>query len=191
MFSGMEIILKSKDALDCCTPVEDQKLEVDQEWVKTGCARLLISHKTKILNAEELNDVIIYFAQKLLKKQFPAISGLQNTVLQAKMQNDVGGQQCSWQCLQVIHSCGNQWIVASNVHLEGSDKVMVYDSIDDRTQVIIHELFGVSKHDVAKVHKQQGVRDYGLIAIAFATAICFGQDFHEPFHQEAMHLHLV
>ena len=33
----------------------------------------------------------------------------------------------------------------------------LYDSIDDGAQVVIHELFGVSKHGVAKVHKQQGV----------------------------------
>ena len=108
---------------------------------------------------------------KLLKKQFPAIGGLQNTVLQAKKQNEISVQSC----LQAIHSHGNHWIVASNVHQEESNKVMVYDSlydsVDDRTQVIIRELFGVSaKHDLAKV---QGVRDCGLFAIAFATAICF------------------
>ena len=74
-----------------------------QDWVKIGRARLLILHKAKILNGEELNDVVILFAQKLLKKQFTTISGLQNTVLQAKKQNDLGGQQCSRQCLQVIH----------------------------------------------------------------------------------------
>ena len=45
------------------------------------------------------------------------------------------------------------------------------------THVIIHELFGVStKHDFAKVHKQQGVQDCGLTAFAFATVISFGQD---------------
>ena len=53
-------------------------------------------------------------------------------------------------------------------------------------------MFGVSnKHDVAKIHKQQDVRDCGLFAIAFATVICFVQDLHKPFHQEAMRLHLV
>jgi len=65
----------------------------------------------------------------------------------------------------------------------------LYDSIDDRTQMIIHELFGVSKHDIAKVYKQQGVRDCGLFVIAFTIPICFGQDLRKPFHQEAMHLH--
>ena len=48
----------------------------------------------------------------------------------------------------------------------------LYDSIDDRTQVVIHELF--AKHDAAKVHKQQGVRDCGVFVITFATVICCG-----------------
>lgn len=176
----------------CSSNLEFSAPEVDREWVKTGRFRLLLSHKRKILSGEELNDVIINFAQKLLKKQFPVIGGLQNTVLQAKKQNELGVQSC----LQVIHSRGNHWIVASNVHQQEPNKVIVYDSlydsIDDRTQVIIHELFGAStKHHLAKVHKQQGVRDCGLFAIAFATAICFKQDLHRPFQQEAMRLHLV
>ena len=96
----------------------------------------------------------------------------------------------------MIHSRGNHWIVVSNVHQEESNKVMVYDSlydsVDDRTQVIIHELFRVSaKHALTKVYKQKGVRDCGLFAIAFATAICFKQALHGPFQQEAMRLHLV
>ena len=45
MMSGiMEIILKSKE-VKLLHPVEDQKSEVDQEWLNTGHARLLISHK--------------------------------------------------------------------------------------------------------------------------------------------------
>ena len=52
---------------------------------------LLISQKRKILSGE---DVIINFAQKVLKKQFPAIGCLRNTVLQEKKQNDIGGQSC-------------------------------------------------------------------------------------------------
>ena len=49
--------------------------------MKTGRTRLLASHKRMILNGEELDDVILNFAQKLLKKQFPNIGGLQNSVL--------------------------------------------------------------------------------------------------------------
>ena len=139
--------------------------------------------------------MVINLAQKSLEKQFPAISGLHSSILQAKKQNDVGGQQCSRYYTQIIDLRSNDWIDASNVHLEESDKVMVYDSLydstDDRTQVIIHELFGVSiKHNVAKVHKQQGIQECGLFAIAFTTVICFGQDLYKPLHQKAIHLYL-
>lgn len=41
--------------------------DVKTEWVKVGRVRLLSSHKERILNGEELDD-IINFAQKLLKK---------------------------------------------------------------------------------------------------------------------------
>ena len=67
-------------------------------------------------------------------------------------------EQCKWTATVT----NNNSYVASNIHQEGSDKVMVYgslfDNIDDRRQVIKREFFGVStKHDIAKVHEQQGV----------------------------------
>ena len=122
------------------------------------------------------------FAQKLLKKQFPNINGLQNTLLQAKKQVNTG----ELQRLQVIHSRGNHWIIASTVHDEGPNKVMIYDSlydnIDAGTQGIICDIFGsAAVPEIVKVHKQQGVRDCGLFAIAFATAICFKQELTVPF----------
>jgi len=61
----------------------------------------------------------------------------------------------------------------------------LYDSIIDRTQMIIHKLFGVSKHEVCKL---QGVRGCRFFAIAFPTAICLGQDLNKPFH---LHLCLM
>ena len=47
---------------------------LDLEWVKNGHISLLASHKKKILNEDdELDDAIMTFAQRLLKKQFPNI----------------------------------------------------------------------------------------------------------------------
>ena len=176
--SSSGLYLKSKD--------------LDLEWVKTGRISLLTSHKTKILNGSELDDAIMNFAQRLLKKQFPDVNGLQNTLLQAKKQVDAGGLQR----LQVIHSRGNHWIVASTVHDEGPNKVMIYDSlydnIDAGTRSIISDLFGsAAMPEIVKVHKQQGVKDCGLFAVAIATAICFKQELAVPFNQEIMREHLV
>ena len=66
----------------------------DSEWVKNGRISLLASHKKKILNEDdELDDAIRTFAQRLLKKQFPNINGLQNTLLQGKKQVNLSGIQ--------------------------------------------------------------------------------------------------
>ena len=181
------------DGQECGSSLDLKRKNLDLEWVKTGRISLLTSHKTKILNGNELDDAIMTFAQRLLKKQFPDINGLQNTLLQAKKkQVDTGGLQR----LQVIHSRGNHWITASTVHDEGPNKVMIYDclydNIDAGTHSIISDLFGSAFiPEIVEVHKQQGVRDCGLFAVAFATAICFKQELVVPFHQEIMREHLV
>ena len=173
--------------------LESQHIQMDKEWVKTGCTCLLASHKRMILNGEELDDVILNFAQKLLKKQFPSIGGLQNPVLQGKKKR-INAKDLL--CLQVIHLHQNHWILASTAGEKGLDKVVVYDclydNIDNRTQTNICDLFGATAvPEVTKVHKQQGLCDCGLFAIAFAAAICFKQSISEPFNQDIMRQHFV
>ena len=116
--------------------------DIDTQWVKTSRTTLLNSHKTAILDGNLLDDTIINFAQKLLKKQFPNINGLQNTLLQAKKQ--INGEKS--QRMQVIHCRSNHWILASTVHDDNSDRVMIYDSlydnVDPGTLTVIRHLFG-------------------------------------------------
>ena len=67
-----------------------------------------------------------------------------------------------------------------------------YDNIDAGTQGIIYDMFGSEALlENVKVHKQQGVKDCGLFAIAFATAICFKQELTVPFNQKVMRQYLV
>ena len=82
---------------------------------------MLDSHKEVILRGDQLDDTVINFAQKLLKKQFPNINGLHNPLLQTKKQVD--GEKS--QQLQVVHCRSNHWILASTVHDESPDKVLV------------------------------------------------------------------
>ena len=64
--------------------------------------------------------------------------------------------------------------------------------MDVGTQGVIYDMFGSEAlPDNVKVHKQQGVKDCGLFAIAFATAICFKQELTVPFNQEVMRQHLI
>ena len=41
-------------------------------------------NKYEILRGDKLKDLVINFVQKLLKKQFPSVKGLQSTLLQSK-----------------------------------------------------------------------------------------------------------
>ena len=56
-----------------------------------------------------LNDELINFAQMLLKTQFPVIEGLESTLLQY---TDL---QKITQEVQIIHSRGNHWVLASTI----------------------------------------------------------------------------
>ena len=67
----------------------------------------------------KLSDLHINYAQQLIKKQFPNLNGLQSTLYQSKKQ--VGGTVKNR--LQVIHSQGDHWIVATTV---GSSNDLVH-----------------------------------------------------------------
>jgi len=45
--------------------------------------------------------------------------------------------------------------------------------------------------EIVEVHKQHGVADCGVFAVAFATAICFKQKLDVPFSQGLMRHYLV
>ena len=64
-----------------------------------------------IVNGEKLSELHINFAQHLQKQQFSWLDGLQSTLLQSKKHV---GKHVKDQ-LQVIHSCGDHWVLASTV----------------------------------------------------------------------------
>jgi len=165
---------------------------VDPQWVKIGRTTLLDSHKEMILRGNQLDDTVISFAQKLLKKQFPNINGLQNPLLQNKKQMD--GEKT--QRLQVVHCRSSHWILASTIHNDDPDKVLLYDSLYDNvdagTLAVIRGLFGpAASPEIVEVQKQRGTADCGVFAVAFGTAICFKQQLNVHFNQELMRHHLV
>ena len=131
-----------------------------------------------------------------MKKQFPKVGGLQSTLYQSKKKkkrledcNNVKDQ------IQVIHSRGDHWIVASSVGSKDG-LVCVYDSvysnIDNATTEVISNLFGTTSTKMIAVQRQRGGVDCGLFAIAMATAIAFGIDpASQEFNQREMRTHLV
>ena len=136
-----------------------------------------------------MSDLSIDFAQKLLKKQFPGVDDLQSTLLQYKASIPPKDQ------LQVIHSRGDHWIVASVVECI-SDEVLVYDylygTLDTATLDVIANLFHCSMVKMLECQKQKGGTDCGLIAIAYATNIGHGVDpAGMKLNQAAMRSHLI
>lgn len=102
----------------------------------------------------------MHFAQQLLKRQFPHLNGLQPTVLQAKKSLGTLPNQ-----LQVIHSCGDHWILASNIGCRNGDVSMydsVYRSIDKETRAVITNLFQSSTLKLVESQKQEGGADCGI-----------------------------
>lgn len=152
----------------------------------------------EIIMGEELSDNEIHLAQQLLKKQFPALNGLQSTLLQGKQMTLTESEV--YNKVQIIHcnSC-HQWIVASTVQCN-FNQVRVYESLftycDKETERVIANLFQCDSSKltitVSRSHKQKGTVDCGLFAIANATAIEFGKNPSKlRFKQEALRSHLV
>ena len=110
-----------------------------------------------IPNGKELINSHVGFAQALLKQLFPHLNGLQPTVLQAKQ--TLGVQKPLPSQLQVIHSRGDHWILASNISCTNGDVNVYYDSVyssvDKATIAIITRLFQSSAIKMVKSPKQK------------------------------------
>ena len=94
----------------------------------------------KINGGEKLTDLSMNLAQQLINNQFPAINGLQSTLLQNKPR--IGAAPMDQ--LQIIHSRGDHWIVASTVGSNGDEVQVcdsVYNTLDQTTLGVIANLF--------------------------------------------------
>ena len=173
--------------LDC-----NQSLSGKKEWLRHGGIKLTLNDRDSIIRGERLIDMVINVAQKLLKSSFSNLKGFQSTLLQNKRSSSA----LELNKIQIIHSHGDHWIVATSVEYDQHlVKVFdsIYDSVDDGTKEVILNVFGSSAiPQCVKIEKQTGVDDCGLYAIANATCVCFGQD---PalmkFNQSLMRLHLA
>ena len=185
-----------EDALndDLSIPDSATGTEVDDcVWTKVDGIVLSRRDKEKISKGEMLDDLVINSVQVLLKKQFPDLLGLQSTLLQSSKQQSVKENHNQ---VQIIHSRGNHWIVASTIHARDG-VVQVYDSVystvDDGTRSVINNLFPPSSSlELIKVQKQIGGKECGLFSCAISTALAFRLDPETlSFNQAAMRPHLI
>ena len=94
--------------------------------------------KEQFHDGKWLNDKYINFVQALLKKQFPHIDGWKETLLLHKKQEKIK------QDMQIIHTCGSHWIVASTFESSKCEiKIFdsLYTSVDKDTQNTVLNIF--------------------------------------------------
>lgn len=126
----------------------------------------------------------LIFIQGLLRQQHGIENGFYSTLLQTR-QRHVNPK------IQVVHSRGNHWIVASSL-LSEKNVVIVYDSLyhslDMSTIIILTNLFGEgSEFQVANIPKQCGGKD-----CAISTALVHNLDpVKITFIQEHVRMHLI
>ena len=148
----------------------DKENEPPRKRTKVG---LPDTELNKTNGGEKLTDHSINLAQQLLNKQFPAINGLESKLLQNKPR--IGA--APMEQLQIIHSRGDYWIVASTVGSNGDEVQVcdsVYNTLDKTTLDVIATLFYSSTVKMVMCQKQEGGTDSRLYAIAYATAIPHG-----------------
>ena len=126
-----------------------------------------------------LSDKHMHAVQKLLKSQFPHISGLQPTVLGSTNQWDV----LKSEGVQNLHQT-NHWVCMSTIGCP-PDTAYFYDSMlynKSRLPIpvtrdiasLLNASGDVINVKVPQSQLQEGSEDCGLFAIATATSLCYG-----------------
>ena len=160
-------------------------------WLRFEDIILTMNDKQIIESGMCLMDQHINFAQRLLRRQFPNLNGLQLTLLQDKPHC-----QPTVNALQILHIKKCHWIVAFTKNK--GKLVYVYDStyssVDQAAAKTIQTNFHCSMLSIRlmKSQKQVGAEDCGLFAIASATSLAFGEDpSTREYCQAKMRTHLV
>ena len=163
--------------------------DADTEWVRIFNMTLKVSDRDQLLMGEELTDIHVNVAQKLILHQFPSYQGLKNTLV-----SDYSLGFWTNNYIQIVHCRSCHWITVSSIGCQPG-KVDIYDSlyqdIDNATRCKIEKVFGSSiTFNLPDVQKQVGFTDCGLFAIAFATNLAFGKISKFEFKQGSLRPHL-
>ena len=138
----------------------------NDEWVEAlGLKR---SDRTDLLEKRMLNDRIINGAQKLIKKKFALIGGLQDPLL-----SQLSFDRCTSEGIQIHNTRKIHWITSSSI---GGQPIIVYDSLyDDLTESSEKQLAqcyhncinqaGQLNVEMASFKKQKRYTDCGLLLL--------------------------
>ena len=161
---------------------DDQVVLEKDLWTKCGGISLGRKELQRLLNDKELSDLHINAFQNLVKKQFPAIGGLQSTLLQQKRLPLDNKQEKN---LQIIHITITQkikhWAV---LEINSDGMIYLYDSaytsVVGNGKHVISQLLNTSGDsfsvNIMDVGKQAGATNCGVYAIATLTCLAHGKD---------------
>lgn len=152
-------------------------------WKRLGNF-ILTEFDKKILISENewITDTIINCSQQLLKKEHPLIGGLENVLICELEQV----QPCSRKFVQILNENGNHWLTVSNVFKSEKNQVSIYDSLSSEKRSYsfktLKPVFQLLP-DVTEIHffveqvtQQVDNSQCGLMSIAFAKALCAGNN---------------
>ena len=100
--------------------------------------------KNVLLIGQNLTDKHINFAHTLLRSQFPMLNGLQSMLFQSRSQ----GFKSIVNAIQIIHSGGNHWIVATTLRCNPEEVRIfdsLYESLDTETFQVVNRLLSDEK----------------------------------------------
>lgn len=176
---------------DVIVDISDETASIDSDSttdVQGQVAKSLTPYSEYILRTGQLNDQHIDFANRLLKKQFSNMQGLETPLLGASFRG-FSVSSLAGPVVQ-IHHVSHHWVTSYRAPQD--ELVYVYDSMlhfDSNKQPIVDGVLvgqlrqmygnGTSKAlDVGCcfVTQQRNGVDCGVFAIGFATDLCLGLD---------------
>ena len=109
---------------------------LSSHWLSHAGLILTDQDRNIIVEGDFLNNKHINFAQTILKRQFPNLGGLVSTLqLSARRVTLIGITNV----VQIIHTRGNHWIVASTVASKGRVHIFdtLYTTVDQQTDALL------------------------------------------------------
>ena len=137
--------------------------------------RLTQQDKTKLTSRGWLTDSHMNAVQKLLKKQFPAVCGLQDTIITQTLTCNVE----TGEFLQIFHVRGCHWVAVSTIGCAHGE-VEVYDSLRKGLCAASLKALASIMHSpltlkIMNVQSQPNSTDCGPFAAAYVTELCYGR----------------
>ena len=150
--------------------------------------------RSRILNGQWLSDEEMSGAMGLIKRQFPKIGGLENTLVLKHSQIVTKAQRCD--NIYIVHEADAHWVCAR--YTCRRNVFMIYDSMQgtivNRTTREQLEKVGYcgAEFSMQSMQRQNGSADCGLFAIAVAVDLAYGMDpSRATYKQPLMRRHLV